>query len=157
LSKDGRWKLQFTADGYTAHGVPLHKLIQEAYGVWEEDRILGEPDWVNALNFDVEAKVDDVDVQRYQGLNVEQRRRMLQTLLTERFHLTTHRENRERSIYALIIAKGGPHLQESTTANMRPGAVQGAFGHVLRGGPSTLSAEWFTMSEFAQYLKSSLD
>ncbi|SPE40254.1 conserved hypothetical protein [Candidatus Sulfopaludibacter sp. SbA3] len=38
---------------------------------------------------------------------------MLQTLLAERFKLAFHRETKELSVYALVVAKGGPNLKES--------------------------------------------
>jgi uncharacterized protein (TIGR03435 family) len=39
---------------------------------------------------------------------------MLRKLLSDRFHLTFHREPKEMRAYALTIAKGGPKLKEST-------------------------------------------
>jgi uncharacterized protein (TIGR03435 family) len=41
-----------------------------------------------------------------------QRALMLQTLLAERFHLAIHRESKEMSAYALVVAKNGPKLIE---------------------------------------------
>jgi uncharacterized protein (TIGR03435 family) len=40
-------------------------------------------------------------------------RRMLQTLLVERFHLKFHRERKELAVYALVLGKNGPKLKES--------------------------------------------
>jgi uncharacterized protein (TIGR03435 family) len=40
-------------------------------------------------------------------------RRMLQTLLVERFHLKFHREREERPVYALVLGKNGPKFKES--------------------------------------------
>ena len=40
-------------------------------------------------------------------------RRMLQTLLADRFQLKLHRETKERPVYALVVAKNGPKLKES--------------------------------------------
>ena len=45
---------------------------------------------------------------------------MLQKLLEERFHLTTHREKKEVSGYALVVAKGGPKLQPNKGAPQLP-------------------------------------
>jgi uncharacterized protein (TIGR03435 family) len=36
---------------------------------------------------------------------------MLQQLLADRFHLSAHREFRETSVYALVVAQGGPKPQ----------------------------------------------
>lgn len=35
-------------------------------------------------------------------------RLMMQSLLAERFQLMVHRENREMSVYALVVGKSGP-------------------------------------------------
>jgi uncharacterized protein (TIGR03435 family) len=40
-------------------------------------------------------------------------RRMLQTLLVERFHLKFHREMKELPVYALVLGKNGPKFKES--------------------------------------------
>jgi uncharacterized protein (TIGR03435 family) len=45
---------------------------------------------------------------------------MIQTLLAERFKVTTHREAREMSVYALTVAKGGPKLQPAKEGNCDP-------------------------------------
>ena len=38
---------------------------------------------------------------------------MLQGLLAERFGLAFHKEQKEQSVYGLVVAKGGPKLKES--------------------------------------------
>jgi uncharacterized protein (TIGR03435 family) len=39
---------------------------------------------------------------------------MVQALLADRFKLTDRRETKERPVYVLVVAKGGPKLQRST-------------------------------------------
>ena len=51
------------------------------------------------------------DTQRSRTMSVAQLR--TQSLLAERFHLELRRESREQTVYALVIAKGGPKLKES--------------------------------------------
>ena len=41
---------------------------------------------------------------------------MLRKLLADRFKLTFHREQKELSIYALSVAKGGSKLKETTAS-----------------------------------------
>jgi uncharacterized protein (TIGR03435 family) len=50
---------------------------------------------------------------------------MMQRLLAERFKLSIHRENRERSVYVLVIGKGGLKIQEAA-AEQQDAASQAA-------------------------------
>jgi uncharacterized protein (TIGR03435 family) len=56
--------------------------------------------------YDIVAKAD-------RPVPKEELRFMLQSLLAGRFKLTVHRETRMSLVYRLVIAKGGPKLQES--------------------------------------------
>jgi uncharacterized protein (TIGR03435 family) len=84
----------------------LKDLICVAYHV-KPSQISG-PDWLGGQRFDVVAKMPE-------GSTADDAPEMLRGLLEERFHLKTHRETQERPIYALVVAKGGPKLQVSTT------------------------------------------
>jgi uncharacterized protein (TIGR03435 family) len=83
--------------------VPLRQLIEQAYRV-KPFQLTG-PDWLSNVRFDIVAKYPA-------GTANEQLTLMLQTLLAERFHLAIHRESREMSAYALMVAKNGPKLVE---------------------------------------------
>ena len=84
----------------------LNDLIGMAYKV-KTYQISG-PDWMGAMNerFDVLAKMPE-------GATKEQVPEMLQALLAERFKLAIHHDTKERSVYALVVGKGGPKLKES--------------------------------------------
>ena len=86
----------------------LKDLIRTAYEV--KDYQISGPDWMNNLmgaeRFNVQAKIPD-------GATKEQVPQMLQALLADRFKLVVHRETKDHSIYALIVAKGGPKLKEA--------------------------------------------
>ena len=47
----------FTPEGISATGVTLQSLIQEAYGVGDQ-QISGAPDWVKSDRYDIEARLD---------------------------------------------------------------------------------------------------
>ena len=97
--------------GLTVKNVPLHMLLREAFG-FEDDRILGAPAWVTTARFDIEAKVADPDLPAWGKLTFEERRRMLQPLLEDRFKLKFHYETKILPVYALVIAKGGSKMKE---------------------------------------------
>ena len=86
----------------------LLDMITNAYGV-KYDQISGGPGWVNSLHYDRDAKAEGDE-----PITNEQAKRMMQSLLAERFKLKIHRETREVPVYALIVGKNGSKLKEST-------------------------------------------
>ena len=84
-------------------GVPLKAVLMEAFGV-KMEQIEG-PSWLETDFFDISAKIPD-------GAARDQVPAMLETLLTERFKLAAHREDRVRSGYVLVVDKGGPKFKE---------------------------------------------
>lgn len=90
----------------SARNAKLTDLIKGAYAL-EDYQISGGPAWIADARFDVEAKSTD-------GANRDKLLSMLQTLLAERFKLATHRETKELSIYALVVAKSGPKFHALT-------------------------------------------
>lgn len=83
----------------------LKTLLTYAYGV-KPYQITG-PDWMSSTRFDIEAKMPE-------GSTKEDAPKMLQSLLEDRFKLTTHRAGAEHSVLALVVGKGGPKLKPST-------------------------------------------
>jgi uncharacterized protein (TIGR03435 family) len=65
---------------------------------------VGGPGWFDTEPFDISAKADG-------PASNDELRRMVQTLLAERFQLKFHRETKEQPVYALVVGKGGPKLQ----------------------------------------------
>jgi len=83
--------------------VPLKAVLMEAFKV-KMEQIEG-PSWLETDFFDISAKIPD-------GAARDQVPAMLETLLTERFKLAAHREDRVRSGYVLVVDKGGPKFKE---------------------------------------------
>ena len=81
--------------------------------------------------------------------NVDQLKAMVRQLLMERFQLTSHREKKELSVYAITVAKTGLkiHKIESDEGNL-PG-----FGG---RGPGNIFVRNSNMTEFAGFLQSRL-
>jgi bla regulator protein blaR1 len=110
-------RIQLAPGGrYTAAGVTVRFLIQQAYGV-RDFQISGAPGWVGLDRFEINAKADAetaaiVDKDSSDSdLLIET---MIQGLLEDRFHLKINRETKEMPVYALVLAKGGSKLKENT-------------------------------------------
>jgi uncharacterized protein (TIGR03435 family) len=101
----------------------LKTLLTYAYGV-KPYQITG-PDWMSNERFDIVAKMPE-------GSRKEDAAKMLQTLLEERFKLTTHRTSAEHPVLALVVGKGGPKLKASAetpvaideNAPLKPGELK---------------------------------
>jgi uncharacterized protein (TIGR03435 family) len=148
------WKLQFTLNGFTARGVTLDDLIHEAYGIYERDRLSGGPIWADSNKFDVEAKVDSSFESNFATLSLEQRRRMLQTLLADRFGLVIRRVPAVRPIFELVPAKGDPKLKPSKAEELHHNEVTGMDGLVMHSDRGDLEVQGFSMASLAQLLSS---
>jgi uncharacterized protein (TIGR03435 family) len=87
----------------------LRNIIRNAYNV-QNYQIIGGPDWINTVRWDINAKAPD-DAPPQQMLL------MLRTLLADRFTLVIRNETREMPIYALVLARAdgrlGPQLRAS--------------------------------------------
>lgn len=101
----------------------LKSLIALAYSV-KPYQITG-PDWLSGSRFDIVAKLPE-------GATKEDAPKMLQTLLEDRFKLTTHRATAEHPVLALVVGKSAPKLKASAgtpvaideTAPLKPGEIK---------------------------------
>jgi uncharacterized protein (TIGR03435 family) len=82
----------------------LKSLVTYAYGV-KPYQISG-PDWMASTRFDIVAKMPE-------GSTKDDAPKMLQSLLEERFKLTSHHTSAERPVLALVASKGGSKLKAS--------------------------------------------
>jgi len=147
------WRLNFTLDGLDAQRATLRMLIKEAYSAYEDGRILGGPSWLDADHFDIRARLDPAAISTYKDLTLAQRREMLRVLLTERFQLAIHPEQRSFPAFALRIAKGGPKLQKSLEAESLFNGVKGYDAHITRSRRGLLEGKNFSMRDLAQDLE----
>jgi uncharacterized protein (TIGR03435 family) len=99
-------------------------LIKFAYDVHPK-QISGGPAWLASDKFDVTGKPDTAGIPSINQLKV-----MVQKLLAERFQLKFHREQKELSVYAITIAKGGPKI---TKEESNPKGLPGFGGPPQRG------------------------
>ncbi|MCU1233125.1 MAG: hypothetical protein JWP63_1092, partial [Candidatus Solibacter sp.] len=90
------------------HNVPMKVLLLFAFHLRPE-ALTGAPNWVDSDRYDIVAKAPEKAPQ-------DESRRMLQTLLAERFKLAVHADHKVLPAYALVIGKSGPKLQPSDAA-----------------------------------------
>jgi bla regulator protein BlaR1 len=160
---DRRTMLQIQpGGGLRTSGSTLKMLLTFAYDV-REFQVSGGPGWINTDRYDIVAKAersagaenapDDprkmTDEQR-KTVGDEMRER-LRALLADRFQLTIHRETKEQSVYALVVAKGGAKLLE---AQQKEGT--GPRGPMMRMGRGELSGQGVQLEMLTRTLSSQL-
>ena len=120
LVQSGRLHIGVTIDSLHVRisQFSLYELIALAYQI--KGHQISGPDWMISERYDIQAKLPE-------GSRRGETPAMLQTLLAERFGMRVHRENRELSVYALVVAGGGPHL--------KPSAVEDVMSPPVAGGP----------------------
>jgi uncharacterized protein (TIGR03435 family) len=120
---------------YTVRNSTLRDLIMNSYEL-DPHQIVGGPTWVATDEYDIDAVAAD-GAQASDQWNV-----MLQKLLADRFKLTFHREQREMSVYALVVGKAGPKLK-AADPNEQHGSSCAGFGVcTFRNEPIELFARW---------------
>jgi uncharacterized protein (TIGR03435 family) len=150
---DGSWWMRFTPTGFSAHGVKLSLLIEEAYGLdWYSGRVLGIPPGWGESPFDIEARMDADDEAAYVALNMDARRLMLQRLLRERFNLSSTREKRERAVYLLEVGDRGSKIGEMLVETE---AEKKRLALITKMRPGFMEAERISMAGLAQVLAES--
>ena len=137
-SKPGTRGTQLSTDPgrLTVRNMALIGLVRFAYHV-NDFQVAGAPAWFRTERYDIIAKAED-------AASDEKIKLMLQTLLAERFKLALHRETREGTTYALVVAKGGPKMK-AATEDEHAGLEQSSGG--------SLTARRVTMSAWANDLQ----
>jgi uncharacterized protein (TIGR03435 family) len=96
---------------FTIHGrqimtinTTMNDLVTFAYSL-QVKQIVGAPDWFATEKFDLDG-VPDTEGRP----DIKQFRMLIQSALTQRFKFTYHHDQKELSVYALTVAKGGPKM-----------------------------------------------
>ena len=156
-------RFMFSPSGLSGTNVTLAMLIRSAYGI-EENQISGGPSWLKSDHYDVDAKMDSATADAVHKLAEDQRRlaiqHMLQALLADRFKLAVHHDSKELSIYALVVAKSGPKLQQAKPGDTYPNGIKGpdgvGRGGVMRMGRGQLTGQALPLSALARLLTDQL-
>jgi uncharacterized protein (TIGR03435 family) len=130
-----------------ATNASLYECIEWAYQL-EEYQFSG-PEWLKSggTNYDIDAKAPP-------ETRPDQMHIMLQTLLTDRFHMKVHRESKTFAVYDLVIAKRG-----FKGVKLQPASTDAQLGFTSQGGPAgiRMTSQKATMGRFANWLSSNVD
>ncbi|MGB6943261.1 MAG: M56 family metallopeptidase [Bryobacteraceae bacterium] len=114
---------------FSAENVPLGMLVTKAYSVDSKQIVGGNSLRFGGETYEIEAKANNQDPRFKAAVAAGPAAQealldlMLQSLLADRFKLAVHREAKEASGYALIVAKGGPKLKEPAEGRDGDGSI----------------------------------
>jgi uncharacterized protein (TIGR03435 family) len=145
-AKAGRYITMQGTNRFVVKYYTLKLLIAAAYNV-SPKVISGGPPWIENDHFDIVALTPGE-----KRPSQPEQMAMLRTLLTDRFRLGFHREEKEFSIYVLEVAKGEPKLKLSAApASDPPQLISTVYPDHLH-----LPARNATMDDFASLLQRAL-
>ncbi|QEE27477.1 TIGR03435 family protein [Terriglobus albidus] len=112
---NANWKIG--AEGLRLVNASLRDIIKIAFDIRSESQLENLPEWARSTHYTIEAKADDATIAMSKTLSDQKSEELcraeMQHLLEDRFHLKVTHIHRERPVYALTVAKGGPKLKES--------------------------------------------
>lgn len=117
----------------------LEYLIEQAFDV-RSFQVSGGPGWMNDDRFDIEARPpassesSKANPSNFKLPPNDEQRRMLQTLLVDRFQLKFHRGTKEAPVYVLAKGNKALKLQETKDKNDYPWAGSIAGGAIAGDG-----------------------
>ena len=133
---------------FVATNVLLRLIIRTTFQL-QDDQIVGGPAWLETDRFDINAKAPD-------NMRPEDIAPMMQSLLTERFKLRTHREVRERPVLALerVRREGstGPELRPTACPELAVDLSEPKPCANISNGVNFLMVRGAPIAVFAQYL-----
>jgi uncharacterized protein (TIGR03435 family) len=136
-------------------------LISEGYGVPANpsERLSTLPPWVYSERYDIEAKAPSSAKQMNpsDGNTSKLVRDMFRQVLADRFHLVMRTENRTMPVYALVVARGGPKLQQSNLSHCIFDTAQDGCHSFLIGFGHPLNGRAVDMDDLARYIENWTD
>ncbi len=133
----GKEAIDHVPGSLTMRNVRLTAAIAWAYSA--EDYQVSGPGWLDDTRFDIAAKAGS-------PVPPAELRRMLQTLLADRFQLTLHRQPKELAALVLTVGKNGHKLQ----------AVEEEGSPSFQTGKLSLTGKGATLSQLTAFLSREL-
>ena len=128
-----------TPERFAADNITTRTLIALAWDV-RVFQVSGGPNWLDSQRYDIVAKPEGDPTD-------ERLRRMVRTLLAERFQLQVHHASKEMPVFVLEIAKGGSKLTAPSPGD----------GPEMRGKNGHLTAKRVTAELLARILANELE
>jgi uncharacterized protein (TIGR03435 family) len=126
---------------FNATNMSLKDLIAYAYGV-RDIQIAGVPRELDSIKYDIVARANT-----QKEMSRAEVAPCVRAMLADRFGLRVHRETKEGSVYALVLAKNGPKL----TAHTGTSGVTG-IGSSSGSGKVSIEGSKASMSGLADHL-----
>jgi uncharacterized protein (TIGR03435 family) len=147
-----------------AKNYPLFLIIANAYHIsFQSVRLSGGPDWVHTARYDIDAAAAQGAIPAgasAQLLN-DKMSLMLQSLLADRFKLTLLREVKEIPVYAIVVSKSGPRLQQATIVEKdcvdKPGPGDVSCHSPSGGQGRGVHAQAISMADLAHFVENWTD
>jgi uncharacterized protein (TIGR03435 family) len=89
--------------GMVLTNMPVRKIIASSFRI-QDSTVVG-PEWLDSVRYDITAKGPDANA------GYPEVWEMMRSLLLDRFQLKYHIEEKDRPIFALVVAKGGHKLK----------------------------------------------
>jgi uncharacterized protein (TIGR03435 family) len=131
-------------DRFVAKNYTVKLLIAAAYDL-NSRTISGGPQWIDSAKYDIVAVAPGTVTPDH-----DEQMAMLRKLLTDRFNLKFHREEKVFSIYQLVTTKDGPKLKASAAGTDEPAVVGPGVVYPQR---VSLPARNATMGNFVSLLQ----
>ena len=141
----GRFFKMQSAHRFYAKGHTLKSLVCAAYNL-NPRSVSGGPAWIESDRYDILAGTPGES-----RPNLDEQMAMLRKLLTDRFGLTFHHEQKELSFYALTVVRSGSKLKESTgPADSPPELISVVYpDHVMLPARNATVAQFVAMMQRA--------
>jgi uncharacterized protein (TIGR03435 family) len=134
-------RISAAGNRFVATNVTVQDMLSEAFGKQPTD-ILNVPDWATSRRFDIQGVAAGT-------ANWQQMLVMVQSLLAERFALSSHRELRDGPAFALVVDGRRPRMKEVAAESCTPPAA-GCGG--FRADPGKLTGRRVTPAQLARML-----
>jgi uncharacterized protein (TIGR03435 family) len=107
-------------------------VILWAYDV-KDYQLIGVPDWDPKGMISGPQGLYAIEAKASNPTSDDMCKHMVQALLKDRFKLATHAEAREIPVYALMVAKKGPHMERASESTGKTGVRFVVNGRLPRG------------------------